>query len=466
MIRKNTSIAAAPENDSGNEPDGGKDKFGFEPTLWTSVIGPAGASDEAIRFEALERLLETYQSPLKAFLRAALAKYRPDQDWIDDCFQAFVLEKIMLANIIKRADRQKGRFRDLLKTSIRNFAVDKFRQSHNHRKGTELKDEHQQPAAACANPVEDVGWAREIMRQALETMRTECRKKKQDDLWAVFKRRRLRTLRDGSEIESLVATADALKRKFGVTLMIQKVSNLQSSGDRKLRRHVRNVLSEYCRNKEEIDHELETFIRCFAATGSLLPGSQATDTPTTTFNTRGFMNDLKPTVSSLNSSALATLFHLGRQTNPRSPEALQESLDHLLTIPFENAVNQLPMELAKRLRQHAASLGLVKHAPETGISTFGDLLRHPQPPIEMLKFAKEFGKAAIVHGKTEWPKRVCEVLYYGSYAAGLARRGKQIGKLSKSDLQEGLTKIAGRAWIGREIRILCEQAAAQLTNAD
>jgi len=175
------------------------------------------------------------------------------------------------------------------------------------------------------------------------------------------------------------------------------------------------------------------------------------------------MNDLNTTVSRLNSSGLATLFELGRDTDLRSPEALQEALEHLLSVPIENALNQLPRELADKLRRRSAALEVVSRARKAGINTFGDLFKHPHPPVEMLKFAKEFGKAAIGHGKTIWPRGACEVLYYASYAAALVCWRDRIGTLSNTDLKNGFRKLASRPWVTKEMKVLLEKAGARLS---
>ena len=127
MARKKTPIGSSPVTGERNEHRELKDKYGFEPTLWTELVGPAGSPDETVRHKALGRLLETYQSPLKAFLRASLSKYCIQEDWINDCFQSFVKEKVMKKELIQKADREIGRFRDLLKTSLLRFAIQKYR---------------------------------------------------------------------------------------------------------------------------------------------------------------------------------------------------------------------------------------------------------------------------------------------------------------------------------------------------
>ncbi len=174
------------------------------------------------------------------------------------------------------------------------------------------------------------------------------------------------------------------------------------------------------------------------------------------------MNDFRATVSKLDTASLVKLFELGRDTDLRSPEATQEALEHLLSLPIEYALNQLPRELAEKLRRRAVALDVASRAGKAGINTFGELLTHSHPPLEMLKFAKDFAKAAIANGKTIWPRSVCDVLNYASYAAALLRRGDRIGTLTEADLRTGFQKLAARPWVTTEMKVLFEQAVGQL----
>src|SRR5438309_11756551 len=115
MARKRTMIAAPADDDGDGEQDS-KDKLGFGGTLWTDEVVPAGSPDEKVRLEALAGLLSKYRSPLKNFLIASFKwKFRVNQDWIEDCLQSFVAEKVMMQELIRKAKRERGRFRDFLK---------------------------------------------------------------------------------------------------------------------------------------------------------------------------------------------------------------------------------------------------------------------------------------------------------------------------------------------------------------
>jgi len=254
MANKNKKLAVAPAGEKGGGHDESTDKFGFRSSLWTLEIIPAGSPDEKVRLEALDRLLTRYQSPLKAYLRAAL--YGVSADWIDDCFQSFVEKKIMKRKLIETADRQKGRFRDLLKTSIRNFAMDEL--GPGGRPPPEpLDSEVEGDAVADDSSEGDMRWAHKVLKDALGQLKAEFLKKQQMVHLVVFARRRLPVLLGDPEIESLQETISHLKHKLNVELSQNDVSARQKTAEKGFFNCVCDILGEYCASDEDIQEELK-----------------------------------------------------------------------------------------------------------------------------------------------------------------------------------------------------------------
>ena len=158
------------------------------------------------------------------------------------------------------------------------------------------------------------------------------------------------------------------------------------------------------------------------------------------------------------SSSVSTLMGEVLESDLQSPEAMQESLQNLLTIPIEFALNHLPQALGDKLRQRSAASRVATHAQDAGINTFGDLLKHAEAPVAMLEFAKEFGKAVMQHKRTVWPTEVGQVLYYSAYAAALVRWRNRLGTLNKSELEHGFRQLGTQQWIGEELRALLKDA--------
>jgi RNA polymerase sigma factor (sigma-70 family) len=99
----------------------------FQTTLWTTVLA-AGAQASSGSEAALARLCQIYWKPVYAYVRKRVFSPEQAQD-LTQSFFARLLEK----NYIARADRNRGRFRSFLMTSVENFLRDE------HDRATSLK---------------------------------------------------------------------------------------------------------------------------------------------------------------------------------------------------------------------------------------------------------------------------------------------------------------------------------------
>jgi hypothetical protein len=236
------------------------DALGFPSTMWT-VVRIAGSAEDEIRVHALEILLRKYRPALNAFLVAsARRKFGVSEEWINDCLQAFIAEQVLQKELIRKVNSERGRFRDLLKKSLYNFAISLLRKEQPHRfqslDESEEQYHHELPAPEeIQASAADVEWARRIIVDALHRMMSQCAQKHQYVTKAVFERRRLMPLLQARKPESLEETAQFLLDTFKEILPIKKVSEQQVLGDKKFRRFLDDVLSEYCRDAAEIEEE-------------------------------------------------------------------------------------------------------------------------------------------------------------------------------------------------------------------
>src|SRR3954451_16822343 len=90
----------------------------FPTTRWTLVVS-AGAPDRKEARAALVSLCESYWYPLYAYLRRR--GYPVDQ--AQDLAQEF-FTRVLEGRYLDRADREKGRFRSFLLTSLKFFVAD------------------------------------------------------------------------------------------------------------------------------------------------------------------------------------------------------------------------------------------------------------------------------------------------------------------------------------------------------
>jgi hypothetical protein len=93
------------------------------------------------------------------------------------------------------------------------------------------------------------------------------------------------------------------------------------------------------------------------------------------------------------------------------------------------------------------------------IRTFGDLFRHPQPPLELLIRVKQFAKSARADPDATLPAEIASLLYYAAIAAALVRLGTRITTLTDDVLAEGFRTLVPRDWIDDANRLLLTDAA-------
>ena len=89
-------------------------------------------------------------------------------------------------------------------------------------------------------------------------------------------------------------------------------------------------------------------------------------------------------------------------------------------------------------------------AKETGgqPASFGELFRHPQPPIELLQLVKEFAKTSDQRENSPLPPEISTVLYYAAILSARLRLNEQISNLSPEALQDGVRWALKQAWLG------------------
>ena len=161
----------------------------FPRTDWAE-LGGTGESDEA----RLDRLIRTYWAPLRIFLVATFPSLRDQADLL---LQDFAEDKILKKGWLQRADRRRGRFRDFLKTSLRNFVLDRLNRAEFKNAPVPLEELAPEPAAADA-PSEafDLTWARTVLAQTLRRMEADCKDPAADQprrgqIWEMFRIRLL-----------------------------------------------------------------------------------------------------------------------------------------------------------------------------------------------------------------------------------------------------------------------------------
>jgi hypothetical protein len=228
----------------------------FPRTDWAG-LGQAANADEA----RLDGLIRLYWEPLRIFLVAAFPSLK---DQADIVLQEFAEDKILKEGWLRRADPNRGRFRDFLKTSLRHFVLDRLNRAEARHAPVSL-DELDTELAGPAGPSEefDLTWIRAVLAETLRRMETDCRDPAADQprrsyIWEMVRIR----LIDPVLNDAPQTPYEQLIERFGIKSPTD-ASNLLLSGKRIFKAHLAKVIKEYAEQDAatavEIQ-ELENFV--------------------------------------------------------------------------------------------------------------------------------------------------------------------------------------------------------------
>jgi RNA polymerase sigma factor (sigma-70 family) len=145
----------------------------FQTTHWTLVLEAGQGEASESREKALSQFCKSYWPPLYAFLRHR--RYSPPD--AQDLVQSFFVH-LFEKNILERADREKGRLRTFLLSSLQNFLINEHERAKTLKRGGNfrffsLEDalsgiEAAMPAASHLDDMScyDLSWATGVVTRA------------------------------------------------------------------------------------------------------------------------------------------------------------------------------------------------------------------------------------------------------------------------------------------------------------
>lgn len=240
----------------------------FPDTRWTEVGLANGSSLRSA--EALGALLVRYMPALRTHL---VCRRRVPADQTDDLLHGFVADKILMGNLLARADRQRGRFRSFLLTALDRYLISAIRREHTERRspgrGLLLSlDEHPEqaeaaPAAPPGATAFDVAWTRAIIQETLGRVQELCNAHGRAPYWALFEARVVGPMLHGHEPEPYAR----LVERLGFASPVQAASALVTVKNM-FERMFRAVVREYAGNDDEVDREISDLRAILAAAGA------------------------------------------------------------------------------------------------------------------------------------------------------------------------------------------------------
>ena len=234
------------------------DDVGGFPSTRGSLIFAARGGNAAARREALDELLRLYLPALRAYL---LYRRRIDPDRAEDLLQAFIARQVVERQLLCRFDAARGRFRSFLLKSLQNFVFDQHEAGKAHAAIAESE-----LAAEPDCPVFELEWSRQLLRETLLRMETDCASEGQAARWQLFLARVVVPTLTGGAEPSYRTLVDGLGFRSA-----EQACNALVTAKRQFQRTLRTVVSEmeHVLNDEEIDAEIDDLCAIARRTGPL-----------------------------------------------------------------------------------------------------------------------------------------------------------------------------------------------------
>jgi RNA polymerase sigma-70 factor (ECF subfamily) len=218
-------------------------------------------------------VVNRYYGALRLYLAGLLSRFPQYRSEADDLLQDFIKDKVLHPGWLEKANPNKGRFRDLLKSSLRNYVTGEMRKREAAKRGgsqemvalEELEQEIAGPEPVSASF--DLAWLQMLLAEALERMKQGCAVSQSEHIWQIFEVRVLRPALEGvapPPYEELVA-------KFGLKSPAQ-ATNALATGKRMFARHLRDVIAQYENGDQAVRAEIDS-LRLFL--NGLLPEGPA-----------------------------------------------------------------------------------------------------------------------------------------------------------------------------------------------
>jgi len=210
----------------------------FPRTDWAG-LGKAAEADEA----RLHPKIRLYWAPLRIFLVATFPSLK---DQAEVLLQEFAEDKILKEGWLRRADRNRGKFRDFLKTSLRHFVLDRLNRAEARHAPISLEElEQELPDPARPGEEFDLTWVRAVLGETLRRMEANCCDPAADQprrtfIWEMFRIR----LIDPVLNDAPQTPYDELIGRFALKSPTD-ASNLLLSGKRMFKTHLAKVIKEY-----------------------------------------------------------------------------------------------------------------------------------------------------------------------------------------------------------------------------
>lgn len=218
----------------------------FPPTEWTAIL--SGPRHEQV----LEELCRRYWKPIYHYLRAL--GYGNEQ--AKDLVQGFFTDKVLGQELVEKADRQRGRFRNFLLRAVRNYTAS-LQRADRIRRSTE-SDGTGRTCSQDPGTQFNRAWADQLLDEVLRELETECCQRGKATHWLIFRDWLLDAATDaGGRKMAEIAGAHGIDDPAKAYHMIENLK-------RRFRAILRTRLGQSIQSAEEIEVEIRDFIDIFS----------------------------------------------------------------------------------------------------------------------------------------------------------------------------------------------------------
>ena len=226
----------------------GGDNRHFPMTQWTRIL------DTSQRQSVLAELCERYWKPLYGYLRCK--GFSNDQ--AKDLVQGFFTEKVIDQELIKVADRTKGRFRNFLLVALRNYTIN-IQKRDRHNPAVSLDSPGVDPQSdQDAERLFNRTWAEQVLDRVLEALKQECERKGRQAHWGLFYEWLIEP-----QGEQDKATMEELCTKYNIDSTQQAYKIVFRTKER-FRAILRDRLRNLVGHDGDVDQEIGEFIAAFS----------------------------------------------------------------------------------------------------------------------------------------------------------------------------------------------------------
>lgn len=216
----------------------------FGTTSWSMILRAA----DGVGWDDLVR---AYRDPIHGYFRR-LGFLESDAD---DLTQGFIARELERPRVLRRAEEIRGRFRDYLKSALRNYALDERRRRlgrSGERAESRIVESRLPEVIKEADAAFHREWAAATVHRALVRVRTSCVDQGLVDQLDAFEARVVRPA------ISSVAPASIEEIAGNVGVSAAQVSSMVQTIKRRFHRTLREVVLETLEDPDDLDIELSS----------------------------------------------------------------------------------------------------------------------------------------------------------------------------------------------------------------